>query len=51
MELFRAREELERSREEYRSVAQLVGEIIGRHDAEGNRTFLNEAACAFWRMP
>jgi len=48
LELFAAQRETERANYEYRSIAQLVGDIIVRHDAKGKWTFVNDAACRFW---
>ncbi|MFW6387697.1 MAG: PAS domain S-box protein [bacterium] len=43
-----ADQELERSRQQYRSMVDLAQEIIVRHDTEGRWTFVNEAACRFF---
>ena len=37
--------------EEYRSVANLTGDIIVRMDADGRRAFVNDNACCFWGKP
>ncbi|MHB8780520.1 MAG: PAS domain-containing protein [Candidatus Geothermincolia bacterium] len=43
-----AEQELLRSREEFSSVVNLSGDIIGRTDAKGRITFLNDEACDFF---
>lgn len=50
LELFETRQALERSRDLYRSVANLTGDIIVRHDAEGHWTFLNNEAVRRWQI-
>lgn len=50
LELFETRQALERSRDLYRSVANLTGDIIVRHDAEGHWVFVNDEAVRRWRI-
>jgi len=47
-ELFNANRELRRSRDHYRSVVTLSGEIIVRHAADQRWVFVNKTACEFW---
>ncbi len=47
-ELFEANQELKRSRDHYRSVVTLSGEIIVRHAADQRWVFVNQTACEFW---
>lgn len=50
-ELFSEHRELQSSRDLYRSIANLTGDIIVRHDADGNWTFLNDRAHEAWGIP
>lgn len=50
-ELHDEHRELERSRDLFRSVANLTGDIIVRHDADGNWVYLNDAAYHAWGLP
>ncbi len=47
----KAEEELAQSREEYRSIANLSGDIILKTDAAGRITFINDGACEFYGQP
>jgi two-component system, sensor histidine kinase PdtaS len=47
-ELFRARKEAEGSRDLYRSIVRLSGEIVIRHAPDQRWVFVNRAACEFW---
>lgn len=42
---------VEQARDLYRSVANLTGDIIVRHDAEGNWIYLNDRAYEVWGIP
>jgi PAS domain S-box-containing protein len=51
LELFSKQQELRMSRDTYRSVADLAGDIIVRHDAEGRWVFVNRAGRSVWGLP
>jgi PAS domain S-box-containing protein len=44
----RVEEKLERTRDEFRTIADLSGDIIVRADVQGCWTYLNDGACEFW---
>lgn len=48
LELFQAHKEAERSRDLYRSIVRLSGEIVIRHAPDQRWVFVNRAACEFW---
>ncbi|MEX2443632.1 MAG: ATP-binding protein [Alkalispirochaeta sp.] len=51
LELFGEHQELRMSRDMFRSVADLAGDIIVRHDAEGRWVFVNKQARKVWGLP
>jgi len=51
LELFQEHTELLRSRDLYRSIADLTGDIIVRHDADGECVYLNDTARTVWNVP
>ncbi|MFP4210610.1 MAG: sensor histidine kinase [Alkalispirochaeta sp.] len=51
LELFQEHRELLRSRDLYRSIADLTGDIIVRHDADGEWVYLNKTARSVWNIP
>lgn len=48
LELFWAHKEAESSRDLYRSIVRLSGEIVIRHAPDQRWVFVNRAACEFW---
>jgi PAS domain-containing protein len=42
---------VKQARDLYQSVANLTGDIIARHDAEGHWVYLNDRAYAVWGVP
>lgn len=51
LELFAEHTALQQSRDLYRSIANLTGDIIVRHDRDGNWAYLNETAHSLWGVP
>jgi PAS domain S-box-containing protein len=51
LELFQEHTELLRSRDLYRSIADLTGDIIVRHDDNGEWVYLNDTARTAWSVP
>ncbi|MFW5693751.1 MAG: sensor histidine kinase [Alkalispirochaeta sp.] len=51
LELFAERQQLRISRDLFRSVANLVGDIVVRHDPEGRWLFVNDRARQVWGLP
>jgi PAS domain S-box-containing protein len=50
-ELFDAHRKLAQSRDHYRSVVRLTGDIVVQHAADGRWVFVNGTACEFWGRP
>jgi PAS domain S-box-containing protein len=50
LELFNLARELKRTRDLYKSVADLAGEIITRHDGDGKWIFVNAEARRVWGL-
>jgi len=51
IELFTEHQALRVSRDLFRSVADLAGDIVVRHDSEGRWLFVNEQAREVWSLP